>query len=71
MLNKFKALNNDEKGIGTLEILLIVAVLVAVAVVFRKTIIDWVNQLFSQADQEISKIGNDLEQLNDYENAEN
>ncbi|MCR8641575.1 hypothetical protein NV379_02795 [Paenibacillus sp. N1-5-1-14] len=31
---------NNEEGLGTLEILLIVAVLVAIAIIFRKWIVD-------------------------------
>jgi len=44
---------NDEEGLGTLEILLILAVLVLIAVVFRKWIISWVNSLFTSTDTEI------------------
>ena len=36
----------EEEGLGTLEILLIIAVLVTVAIVFREWIITWVNELF-------------------------
>lgn len=36
----------EEEGLGTLEILLIIAVLVTVAIVFREWIITWVNDLF-------------------------
>ncbi|MGO4275129.1 Flp1 family type IVb pilin, partial [Paenibacillus sp. TAF58] len=31
----------DEEGLGTLEILLIVAVLVGIAIIFRKWIVSW------------------------------
>jgi Flp pilus assembly pilin Flp len=43
----------DEDGLGTLEMLLILAVLVAIAIVFRKWIIAWVNGLFDQTQQEL------------------
>ena len=35
----------EEDGITTVEILLILAVLIIIAVVFRKAIIDWVNKM--------------------------
>ncbi|NQX63260.1 Flp1 family type IVb pilin [Paenibacillus qinlingensis] len=39
-LDIFKRVWKEEDGLGTLEILLIVAVLVAIAIIFRKWIID-------------------------------
>lgn len=50
---------NEEDGLGTLEILLILAVLVAIAIVFRKWIISWVNTLFENSRDEMEKIDND------------
>lgn len=47
---------NDDEGLGTLEILLIIAVLVAIAIVFRKWIISWVNTLFDKSQEEIEKL---------------
>ncbi|MGN7383729.1 Flp pilus assembly protein, pilin Flp [Chlamydia abortus] len=44
----------DEEGLGTLEILLILAVIVIVAVAFRKWIFQWVEGLFNKADKEIN-----------------
>lgn len=46
----------EESGLGTLEILLIVAVLVAIAIVFRKWIISWVNSLFEKSQHEMDQI---------------
>jgi Flp pilus assembly pilin Flp len=43
----------DEDGIGTLEILLILAVIVIIAIAFRKWILKWVKELFSGADSEM------------------
>lgn len=43
----------DEQGVGTLEVLLILAVVVLIAVVFRKWIIAWVNDLFEVTNQNI------------------
>jgi Flp pilus assembly pilin Flp len=44
---------NEEDGIGTLEILLILAVIVIIAIAFRKWILKWVKQLFNGADSEL------------------
>jgi Flp pilus assembly pilin Flp len=43
----------NEDGIGTLELLLIIAVIVIIAIAFRKWIMKWVKQLFDGADTEI------------------
>lgn len=45
----------DEEGLGTLEILLIVAVLVGVALLFRTQIIAWVQQLLQKSGTEIDQ----------------
>jgi Flp pilus assembly pilin Flp len=55
-----KSFWQDEEGLGTLEILLIVAVLVAIAIAFREYIISWVNKLFDQSDGQMKQI-NDIE----------
>ncbi|NOU96932.1 hypothetical protein GC093_27455 [Paenibacillus sp. LMG 31456] len=44
----------DEDGLGTLEILMIVAVLVIIAIAFRKWIMKWVGELFRSANTEIN-----------------
>jgi Flp pilus assembly pilin Flp len=44
---------NEEDGIGTLEILLIIAVIVIIAIAFRKWIMKWVKQLFEGTDKEM------------------
>ncbi|MCZ8515873.1 Flp1 family type IVb pilin [Paenibacillus filicis] len=43
----------EEEGLGTLEILLIVAVLIIIAIAFRKWILKWLKALFESADKEI------------------
>lgn len=48
---------NEEDGIGTLELLLIVAVLVIVAVAFRKWILAFIKKLFGEANEELSNTG--------------
>lgn len=45
---------NNEDGIGTLELLLIVAVLVVIAIAFRKWIIRWVTDLFDSTDKNVT-----------------
>lgn len=54
-----RSLWHDEEGIGTLEILLIIAVLVAIAIVFRKWIVSWVNSLFERSQDEMDKFDTD------------
>jgi len=51
--NEVQKFWNDEEGLGTLEIILIAAVLVAVALIFREKIIGWVNALLDQIGGEI------------------
>lgn len=43
----------EEDGLGTLEILLIIAVLIIIAIAFRKWIIRWLSELFNSADTQI------------------
>ncbi|GIP37299.1 hypothetical protein J31TS4_05790 [Paenibacillus sp. J31TS4] len=43
----------DEDGLGTLEVLMILAVLVIIAVAFRKWIMKWVGGLFNEADKQV------------------
>jgi hypothetical protein len=45
----------NEEGLGTLEILLIVAVLVAIAIVFRKWIVGWFQKLINDADANLNQ----------------
>lgn len=51
--NEVKNFWNDEEGLGTLEIILIAAVLVAVALLFRDRITSWVKQLLDNIGGEI------------------
>ncbi len=52
---KTKALWLNEEGMGTLEILLIIAVLVVIALLFREKIIDWVGLLLEKSDSQINQ----------------
>lgn len=42
MLNLVKGFIKDEEGMGTVEIVVIIAVLVTIALIFRKAITQWV-----------------------------
>lgn len=56
---------NDEDGLGTLEILLIIAVLVIAAIAFRKWITQWVKNLFTQANDAITTEKSIKEDINE------
>lgn len=58
LLARFKSVWRDEAGIGTLELLLILAVLVVIAIAFRKWIMQWVGNLFQKTDSSINEITN-------------
>ncbi len=42
MLRLFKNFLKEEEGMGTVEIVVIIAVLVTIAIIFRKAITSWV-----------------------------
>lgn len=46
---------NDEEGLQTLEIMLIIAVIVVIALLFRKNIMQWVNDLLNFGEGEVNK----------------
>ena len=50
MLKNIKTFWQEEEGMGTVEMLMIVGVLVAIAVFFRSTITVWVQRLTSEGD---------------------
>jgi Flp pilus assembly pilin Flp len=50
---------SEEDGIGTLEVILIVAVIVIIAVAFRKWIISWVQKLFDTSNSELERTNQD------------
>jgi len=58
MIQALQRFWRNERGIGTLEIIIIIAVLVLVAFAFRQWIIDWVTNLFGQTDSTIQEIDN-------------
>ena len=48
MVNLLKRFWNEEDGMGTIEIVIIIAVLVAVALIFKDTIIAFVTDLMQK-----------------------
>ena len=44
---------NDEDGIETIEILLILSVLIIIAIMFRDKVTEWVGNLFENIDNEL------------------
>ncbi|PDO09999.1 MAG: hypothetical protein BLM47_09755 [Candidatus Reconcilbacillus cellulovorans] len=55
----FVRFHRDERGFGTLEIILILAVLILIAIAFRKWIMKWVGDLFALTDQQIEAFKSD------------
>ncbi|WP_078059929.1 MULTISPECIES: Flp1 family type IVb pilin [Gracilibacillus] len=49
----FKNFWNDEEGLETIEMLLILSVLIAIAIMFKGKIEEWVKSLFTDIDNEI------------------
>jgi hypothetical protein len=58
-MSNVKAWIIDDKGIGTLEIIMIVAVIVIIAVAFRKWILAWIQQLFDSTNDELKRTSSD------------
>ncbi|TVX98220.1 Flp1 family type IVb pilin [Cohnella terricola] len=50
-VNAVRSLRDDEEGIGTLELVLIVAVLIAVVLVFRREIIAFLETLMNNVEK--------------------
>ncbi|WP_077602603.1 Flp1 family type IVb pilin [Oceanobacillus sojae] len=49
----FKNFWNDEEGLETIEILLILSVLIVIAIMFKDKIMEWATKLFDDIDSEI------------------
>ena len=47
MLRLVKGFLKEEEGMGTVEIVVIIAVLVTIAIIFRKAITEWVSNTLS------------------------
>lgn len=55
----WSSFHRDESGIGTLEIILILAVLILIAIAFRKWIMKWISDLFALTDRQIEAFKSD------------
>jgi len=55
IFKKLKRFMGNEDGLGTLEILLIVAVLVGIALLFRENITSWVTEILNITDTQIDQ----------------
>ncbi|WBX80596.1 Flp1 family type IVb pilin [Virgibacillus salarius] len=53
--NFWKDFWNDEEGLETIEVLLILAVLVAIALLFKERITKWANNLFDNIDEQLHR----------------
>ncbi|TLS50171.1 hypothetical protein FE782_21090 [Paenibacillus antri] len=51
---RWRAFWKEEDGIGTLEMLLIIAVILVVAIAFRKWIMEWINGLFENTNDNVT-----------------
>lgn len=58
---RIKEFLRNEDGLGTLEILLIVAVLVGIALLFRENITSWVNDILNITDTQIDQFNSGTE----------
>lgn len=56
--NRLRQLYRNEEGISTLEIILIIAVIVIIAIAFRKWIMHWVQKLFDSANNKMQETNN-------------
>lgn len=50
---------HDEDGIGTLEMLLIIAVILVIAIAFRKWIFAWIDNLFQTTNNNVTNTLNE------------
>lgn len=55
-LKKLKDLIREEDGMGTVEIILIIVVLVGLVIIFKDRITDLVNNIFDKITKETNKI---------------
>lgn len=55
-MNRLKKMIYDEKGMGTVEVILIIVVLVALVVIFKKEITSIVMTLFDKITSQTSKL---------------
>ncbi|MBQ1173458.1 MAG: holin, BlyA family protein [Lachnospiraceae bacterium] len=55
-MNRIKSLWDDERGIGTVEMILILVVLIALVLIFKEQLTNLVNTIFEKINSQSSKI---------------
>lgn len=65
MIKLLKRFWQEDDGVGTVEILLILAVLVAIAVVFRNQVYNWVQTLMDRGNKSVNDTSTSLPKVND------
>lgn len=55
-MKTFKQFIRDEKGIGTVEMILILVVLIALVLIFKEQMTDLVNNIFNKISKQSSKV---------------
>ena len=55
-MNGIKTLWNDERGIGTVEMILILVVLIALVLIFKEQLTNLVNPIFEKINSQSSKV---------------
>lgn len=55
-MSQIKVLWQDERGIGTVEMILILVVLIALVLIFKEQLTDLVNTIFEKISSQSSKI---------------
>jgi len=53
---EMKALKDDESGMGTIEVVLILVVLIALVIIFRKAITELLNNIFEQINTDAESV---------------
>lgn len=56
MMKVMKDMWKDESGIGTVELILILVVLIGIVLIFKKQLTDLVNDIFKTISSESSKV---------------
>lgn len=55
-LKNFKEFLNEESGMGTVEIILIIVVLIGLVIIFKKQLRDLVNKVFDKITSDSNKV---------------
>ena len=55
-MNGIKTLWNDERGIGTVEMILILVVLIALVLIFKEQLTNLVNTIFEKINSQSSNV---------------